>query len=441
MNNIEKEFNKRFQYKVLPDDDFDVEGLWNAIEPEIKRKKRRQPLWMFLFGLILMGSLGYFLFNSTANDRPHNNTITYNKTQHSHFLKEEKNNFAPPYENIQKTKNSSPISNTSIKSSFTKKENTIPPKRIIVNHTKKEIANPSKNKKLSETIIKSKSIQSIAVPSYFLTKKIPAIKVIGDFKFNASNKDLTESTSSQNAETQQKKNINWTASVYSGLNLHNQTFKVSNNDSFTQLKNNSHSAFYGNTFGFKLQAALPNHWIISSGIEYNNLWSKFAYEAVRNFESPKTNQLLRIEVNMDGDTLNKIFGDTVVNATGTRTVIHYNQNTNLTIPVLFGFQQRKKNFLYGISIGGAINFQLKQAGKTLLSENEIIEYNSASTQPNSTVGFNLRTNLSLGYYLSDQILLSVEPMWMFSRNSFFQQKDVKVNNSIYAINLGVGYLF
>ena len=232
-------------------------------------------------------------------------------------------------------------------------------------------------------------------------------------------------------------------SAWGGINSVNFNYQANGSPNLAEIKEQSTSSALGTSSGLSANMLLNDHYLISSGLEYHQLWSKLDYEFTTTKQVVKENQLLKVWVDgVSGDTLNRLYGDTTVNAIDTREVVHYNKFQQFSIPIEIGIQKQTTKFVYGISAGGVFNFTLGQSGKTINSNNEVVEFDKDNpARPFKSFSIGLRLKPFVAYRISEHLSLKIQPHWTWQPSIGFDTSDTKLSIHQVNLNLGIGYSF
>lgn len=145
------------------------------------------------------------------------------------------------------------------------------------------------------------------------------------------------------------------------------------------------------------------------GLAWQQINSRLDYQAVQPSQVNATNLVLMRQINaVTGDTL-LLRGDTLLNATNTRTVRQYNQSTLINIPLALGYRRALGQWAVGLEAGASINISARHSG---------LHYNSddGSLTPLSStdgsllkprLGVALSAGLSVEYRISQQLSLEL----------------------------------
>jgi len=483
MSNLDKEFNKRFQYEKSSSDDFEVENLWAAIENKLDEEVGGHWFLYYakMFGILILllvvGGTSYWFgapttefekekasteviknsvekadaspesfiddklktnpvnINSEWRDTDYDpllgekSFLKINKTDDDFYMLSEKKETTSLAEAstenylIGKPTSTKPNSQSSIIAArSSQNENNLKPSNLLSVLTNEKVIHKGEKKQLS--------------PIQFLESKKIIIK--GDEQ--PLSFDAIKSTELFPPKVDDPtKNISFALGVTGGVNWSNKNYTSTNNPSFAELNNETESGEIGLIFGLEAILTFKDRWIIQSGLEYNKFWSKFEYTDIQTEQILKEDQLTTIWV--DGiDTLNVAFGDVSINRTSEREVRHHNQFAQISIPLEFGFKNRIGKFIYGTTVGASFNFLLNQSGKRLDEVAGIVEYNTNSeTAPIDNFTLGLRISPFMGYHLSEKIILGFKPNLSFQH--FKENESRNFSTNLQQIGLRVGAQF
>ena len=470
MKYIDNEYNKRFGNQKMPNDDFDAEGLWNAISNDLEREQSERRGYIYrkrwMIGIVLIiflgGMSGIIHYNYVGQDDFQNEII---KTKSTAANKENKPKpFSSDFEKGNPLKFQKATSDKIVASKSTSKKNGI---RKELSASKIEPLDFSKQAlPVNDTAQFNLSNNSGLVINAFSlffdvqkrnTKDSP-LKIIGRPVVNVVSQLPVKSvfvnsdrppqlplafSENKNLNNKNPKNRIWQLGIMGGVNISRFDF---NSDEFTEmaaLKDKTENGEWGKSFGINVGLLWKNHWLINSGIEYHQLWRQFKYDGQKNITVFKENKLFKVWVDaVSGDTLNRDFKDTTVNVVLTRNVKHYNEYKQFRIPIEIGIQQNTNKTIYGITAGAVFNFTTAQSGKTFDKNAEIVIFEKSDpTSPFKVFNIGLRVSPILGYRVFENWNITLSPQWMWQRNTDFDGTDFKTGMHLFNLNVGVGYSF
>ncbi len=499
MSKIENELQHRFGDEQLPNDGFDTVELWDAIasdlDPEVVA-----PFWLSnirTIGLTLAlvaiagvsilytfsGSTSFQLtqedivtdYNNSnkktsqnastvqqvaSKESTDNNTATQSLItaqsadksattqvpslqQNKEILNSKKANANPT---INTVLNYNSVSSTPIAQTTTQQKSANLP--LLTNLTQNTHA-ASELTKLASTAVSSNASQresSLLSPAQPSTAGLITLaNAISQLKANPlTNNIILPEVSIDDIYIKKLSNNNetkWSASLIGGANMLRLNYASSQYPDLANTKSNSESAYLGTTLGFNTGVLLNDIWTINTGIEYHQLWSKFDRVNVSSGQVNKVDEILKIVLNSStGDTINIIRGDTLVNATFTQRVQHFNSFKRLSIPLEFGFRKQVDKVFYGLKVGAVFNLTLGQSGKGLNNNGDIVLFAKDDTNsPLQPSDISLRLSPIIGYKLTDNLAISMTPQWMWTGKTSQAAFDVNIHQ--FNLNLGLQYGF
>ncbi len=495
MSYLENEFNKRFGNQKLSDDDFDEDGLWDDISEDLDNDPVSGSTgslfgrkWFSILATLLVfgGLIGFAYWQMSDSDsaiKKENfaniESIDDGHLSTSHLInKEEIANTNQTLEqetiveqslknNQNFTQNSKTASNGEIKNrTFQNPENNNSTQFTSFDNVENEssfLQNGDGVQKRSETI-SSTTIEN--QPASSSTESTTNFNP----KIEPSNSNLREERAidelhllpvifmnlqSNNSlfpdfipakveknKVDKSNSLAFQLELISGINVLNFNHKTTGTLALAETRNREEKIFPGGSLGLSAGVQMKNGLMINSGIEYHQLWSKFDHSEERLIDSLMEDQLLKVWISeTTGDTLNQSRGNINVEVLETRDIIHFNQYHRLSIPLEFGIRKTTGRFLYGISIGGVINFIYSQSGKMLGDTWDIVEFENNNYWKFKKTDFGFRAKSVVGYQSKNNWSLTLEPQWMWSQNPIRDFSETKVNFHQFNMNLGLGYSF
>ena len=472
MSDLDKEFNKRFQYKKSASDDAELENLWNAVESELDEESSERPFFYFLprfLGAFLLLSLlaGTVYWIGLADGQKvliDNNAIDKNVISRKNESKDICLEFPTREEFESNTMDANDVSEKKDFSSITDEKSL-----VTANNTESEFAENLNDKKESTysgnillTTIKEQrpTLNSSSIEEneqgVLVTvddNKLPNVKptsspLIETKKFGVKHNEpeffdlllpQPKSVKKEAKKETKPKDINFALGVNGGVNWNNQNYKGA--PTFGSLRNSAESGDYGQSYGVEAIMTLNDHWIIQTGFEYHKFWSKFDYLNTQTEQVLKENQLTKVWLN-GSDTLRTEYNDVFVNRTSTREVLHHNQYNQLSIPLEFGFKNRTGKLSYGLTLGTSFNFIFNQSGKSFDELLDITEYdNNSVAKPLNDFNIGLRVNPFVGYHVSEKLMLGLKPNLMLQHHGGVMETDLSMNVQQFGLKLGLQFGF
>ncbi len=488
MSQIEDEYKKRFNQQELSNGDFDSEGLWGAIAEDLDQtqpKENQQKRRFLFFFLLLTGALiGTYYFSTSSQQIVENTVGNYANTDSNAEANTEAN--AEANVNTQKALNSLVLSSKeaeqqnlptktakkaaptaeSVKTIHATPELTQAPlkeSRAVkpLATIEKEVRSTRTNE-IRSTVFpvenNSTKKQSVAAEKQPVENLNPPAPQAIDrmsmslstlptlLSFVKSDADLQVPLPVLNRESdplKKEKSFAWQIGVWGGSNLINFNYKSDNSPDLAKLKAQAETGELGISLGLNTTLSWKNRWLFNTGIEYHRLWSKFETKQQKSIQINKENQLLKAWTDgFTGDTLNRQYGDITIDGIATRTVVHYNQYQQFSIPIEIGLQQTSQQLVYGVTLGGILNFTTKQSGKTLSKDAAVIDFDTNNAMaPFKKFSIGLRVNPFVGYRISTAWTIKVHPQWTWQAGANFDDTDLKLNIHQFNLNLGLAYSF
>lgn len=233
----------------------------------------------------------------------------------------------------------------------------------------------------------------------------------------------------------------WQISADAGANLSLFRFSATNQADLAAQKSEAEIPGLGSSVALRTHLLWHQRWSFSTGLEYHQFQTAFSAEQEDNIKVFKTNQLLRIFVNsMTGDTLKKIYGDTLINAVSTRMVWHNNSFQQIGIPLEIGIRRAAGKWFWGGGIGAVLALTTVQSGKTLDDKGTIITFETAdAAAPFAKIGVGLRASPVIGYQLNENWAMTLRPQWTWQQNKALFDTDLQMNAHAFSLNLGLQY--
>ena len=465
MDNLDKEFQNRFQYEKLPSDHFDAEGLWDSVSDRLDEKPKRRPILLFfftgcLFSTLLLSGIAIAIWSSMGYQNLSPDSKNENVNSPSELIvdcDDNKPNTGKSTEPIlkkdsQKAEQQLNIASTNIdfNSKVQEEKDKVNPISLSNNESVNTIhlatasINPiTDTLEQLQALLLTQEINPTAtdLPKGSINRKPVQISPrLSGIALRALNlpqvnytlpKSIVSKTSKgifkEGTSPQKEKKTAFEVSFSGGINSTNFTYNQSNNAAISDLKTQVESADYGQSFGVDLTLTTKKGWVFSGGLAYNNAWTIFDYTSNRSEQELRNNQLLKIWVN-GMDTLRMGYGDALININTERIVKHHNQFRQFAIPLSIGYRMQNGKFHYGLNVGTSFNFLINQSGRGLDEAGElIVAYDNSSTNaPLNQFNMGLRASALLGYGISDRLMINVMPSWTFQRHSNgIQQLDIQ----------------
>ena len=460
MKNNDLEKNIKNQLGSYENFDGDKMAIWDEIEQELDKKKKRGFFWIwFGMGFLLIGLATSWMIFDRQNE------VYASEIQNSSTLNYEEDKAVKTKTSIEtKTSTATDIGQISVitfskkpnqeESSFSQKiikKNS--PTNTHNNTITKNIFNKNQNTNLNNSTTATVS----ADVEKELAEKKPKIAIKNDVTFlpklhflvSEKENDIAKVDSVYYFEPEQKDSseYKWGISIGGGINT--ATTGYNNTSTFSNLRKKSESPLLGWSFQLELERRLPKDFFIASGIHFNRNWMRFDYNATQTSVQYLENVVIAFDLDLAiGDTT-FYFGDTSVTTVTNRDVRHYNQYDKLKIPILFGKKWTKGKFSYGGFAGVGFDIWLRQKGKNLsINPEEIINTYDTKKGLNFINGSFPKFGISadfkgdLNYKIGKRHHLFFQPNVSVSLSNWSNSNySIKQKPITFGINLGYQFKF
>lgn len=441
MKDFEKKLSDFFNEKTSTSE-VDADRLWENIEATLpEKKKRKRPIFFWLFGLLLVGGAVAYFYSSTMNIKEGEkvqtaakkqdiaategtNLITEKTTSTSVTVpagKKQEGKEEMGLEKGKKTivKDNKNISKITQETTFTnlKGEANQPtqnsfPQKNKVKENKDQILPEIDADSIFETpsVLINKTENSLQEP-FAISEKLPTIPLMELQAQSDIFLDILIKKQEKN------KSSRWKIGVFYGVNLWQNQFKDSSETSNLQQDlQEANTLKWGNSLLTEVQFKLRKNLYLKCGLEYVAAQTEF--NIVRSKDSTA------------------VINNLPVSGISTRTVRHYNRQQYFGIPLSVGLLQQRGVWYWGADAGLSFNYVLKQSGKSLNATNNIAVYDEANAafQP-FFISYHLRP--FVGYQISKNILLQIRPDLRFQTHGESDFFGLRHSSFVYSGSLGV----
>jgi len=237
------------------------------------------------------------------------------------------------------------------------------------------------------------------------------------------------------------KAYSWQISLLGGVNNSLFNFKSTESSELAELKSETENGEWGVNVGLKAAMVLNNKWLLSSGLEYQNVSSIFDIVQTTNMQILKEDQIVKFLIDeISGDTIGTVLEDVLVDSVVTRTIVNHNRYQQLSIPLEIGVQKYHGDLMYGLQAGISVNFVTSQSGKTLDPSGEIVSFNSSDGfTPFRNFHIGYRVSPFIGYRVAKNWAFTFRPQLAFNPHAGFDSSDIQLRSSQFNFNVGVQY--
>ncbi|MFK7935994.1 MAG: hypothetical protein AB8G22_20945 [Saprospiraceae bacterium] len=178
-------------------------------------------------------------------------------------------------------------------------------------------------------------------------------------------------------------------------------------DSVSIERNEFETTQLGNNVGLELDYYLNNNWSLRSGLQIQNLNSRFDFTEVTTFQRLKENVVLGIQVSTFSQDSLEIRGDTLINVQAERSVRHYNQFKKWSVPIVLNYAVRRGKLEYQIGLGTLLTLQSTTSGRTIANQ-IIVDYNADEPIYRSGLEIALQAAVSMNYYFTKRYFIGAQ---------------------------------
>ncbi len=279
------------------------------------------------------------------------------------------------------------------------------------------------SKKKIRTLLQMEAVNTSVVQNVFsLNNTIPQI-------------DLAFTNVSSLQEDELKiKSKKWSISL--GSALINWDQNVDNNPSFEDI-----NTLLSNSQSLSTEYFVNKNWSISGGLEKRNLWSKLNTQTVNEVQRDVENTAVQYLVYAFDNSRDTVYGTATVIDTSTRSVVHHNKVSQLSIPLLMNYTKTFNRFDVGLGLG--FDFIIKSKSEGRFRENtDIVDYQTDEKSPySSSFQSSLLTSLRLRYHLSDYFYVGTGLSYSKSLSNWSADEAVTFKPSWISGRISLGYKF
>lgn len=227
------------------------------------------------------------------------------------------------------------------------------------------------------------------------------------------------------------KKIHWETSAFAGINKTKWSFQPSQVEGLSSIKNNSIHGSWGNSFGADITLIWKNKWTASSGISYQNLWSKLDYTKQTIQNKIRDSILTTVFINQQGEIISTVYDTIEISDTTNVRTVWNNHFQTIRIPLEIGFQKNIKHWRLGAKLGASFNFNIAQSGKTFGDDLNVLTYNSKNQEvPLHSFHIGFKATPYIGYHLK-RSFVTISPTWNWYRGQSALVQD-------FGIQIGAG---
>lgn len=415
LNKFEKHIAKKVN--EYPSE-LDTESLWNTLESDLEKKKKRRILFIFwrLFPIVAIGSLGLFVFQLTQNQSIATEISAAENTKSSN---QELN---PPIENISKNKNTSSVeeaNSTDIPEPF-KIQNKAPD--LQATDIKNENTPNQTAVLIEQNIFRNNQTNSIFKNNNTQDKRTKDLGKIASL--NLTKVDFIEKENNLSTKKNLRKinpTKNWSLYLTPTFGVYYTDRKITQkNDpgaALRDLRNSSEKSLETLSIGVGIELKNKNNFFLISGIHFNQITELFNNQSSE-FTTEDIEIVTEINYFSNGDR-EEIMGTYEQQQETISITKVYNTIRWAEINVGGGYYFSKKRWTVGASAGLLWGTMLNAEGKILDAENNMVEIkNQNSDIYRNQPGLGAFTNLEVRYALQPRLRLSAQFGYKNMQSSF-----------------------
>ncbi len=230
-------------------------------------------------------------------------------------------------------------------------------------------------------------------------------------------------------------------SVIGGANklLGSKSFEVANIEGLlVESVQEGRSGQYGYNVGVNFSALFKDTWVLNTGIENHRLYSLFDYAELGS-RVLLEDQVLAVWLDQNtGERVSTITGDTLAFINSARNIKHYNSFSQIVVPLDFGIQKEIRNLVFGLNAGLNLNFVRSQSGKEIDPTSfEVVSFDKDSEfAPLNSFHLGYRLNALIGYSIMQKWTLALQPQLLWNPNA--QRVERTLVGHPYQLNFNLG---
>lgn len=243
--------------------------------------------------------------------------------------------------------------------------------------------------------------------------------------------DLANQDQSPAIKTKMPKNIHWNLSLNGGINRLFPDFNAKKYPKASTLRETYEKGSWGTSYGVNIGMAWQNKFTISTGLEYQHLWTKldFSNQEVKTSE----NVLKVVWITNQGSIIALERGDK--KDTISSSLVWNNEYKTYRIPLEFGYQKYYNKWTLGAKAGAIFNFTTSQEGMTFSDENQITSFTKVDDfAPLKSFQLGLRVSPTIAYQVRNKMTVQFAPQWNY-------YKGQTTNIQEFGLNFGLGFEF
>lgn len=457
-------------------EEIDTDAIWNSLDLDNEKKRKLKIFWIFGLSLFMLLGIGlvsmYVQASKIQKLEKEISEIALIANQGSNVKTSPVDDWVKPNENVNSNKSSGDaesVMDVNMVSNVDQETNT----NVLTNNSR--IKNPIHNTAIPNTAIPNIAIPNTAIPNtQILNTAIPntAIPNTAILKTQILNTPISVPNPTDGhlsfsqlkllpiglldhserfvtlplhrikvMHPEVKRDHRFYLGLYSGYNFIYRTLsstQAQENDALLVARNTTESALEMITVGLDLKCKLNSNWYIKSGLEYQSINEKFAFELNSNDTILENNLVVEQFVSAQSDTTN-ITGSGLVQQAITEKWVNYNSHKIFNLPISVGYQL-SNNRRWNFYVEGSFIINVSRRFEGLQLNRDLI----AVEQPSYfTKALNIGYALSAGitYNPVPRINVYLQPRYQKMLQSFTNRADgINQHYQMYGVRLGISYL-
>lgn len=189
--------------------------------------------------------------------------------------------------------------------------------------------------------------------------------------------------------------------------------------------------------GISAGKKLKNGFMISTGIECQQFYTKFEYKSDRLVSQAIQDTVVRIVHNQITGREEFRRGDTTLFLRTKRNLIHTNSSTTFNVPLMLDWSNQNGRFNYGAGGGILFNLTSIHKGRTYDKYAQIENINIDRKQIKTQLGFAFSGRVNFGYQINSRINLSMHIAGVRYLNNW-RQDEAALSYKPFLLRTGIG---
>lgn len=222
-----------------------------------------------------------------------------------------------------------------------------------------------------------------------------------------------------------------------GLSTWQSQYDESTPESIARASTETAIPSYQATFAFKYH--LRPKFFVGTGLQFQQLESRFDFEHQQNIEIENRTTLVGIRVNAINNDSTFIF-ENHADAIETRSVRHFNQHRLWNLPLTLGCSIQRNRLSFEVSGGALLSVHARSQGRTL-NDSVIIDYDQSEPIHHNNYGIAALAKAQINYALSDKLYVGGAVANAFWLKNWSTQTGISMQPNTTSFSLVLGQRF